>query len=138
MAITDIPRPRFARMYLKMSVRADQRGGAEHRRRLLEGLSGRVVEVGAGNGRNFAHCPPGVTEHVIARRQPLRALLRLADRSGLWPAIGGGCHPARDTGAAIEAAGFEVERCERFGFRACVLEPRVPHILGVARSPAAH
>jgi len=72
-------------------------------------------------------------EHVIARCQPKRAILQLADRSGLWPAIGGGCHPARDTGAAIEAAGFTIERCERFGFRASALEPSVPYILGVAR-----
>ena len=34
----------------------------EHRRRLLAGLSGRVVEVGAGNGLNFAHYPPEVGE----------------------------------------------------------------------------
>jgi hypothetical protein len=72
-------------------------------------------------------------EHVIADRQPLRAILHIADRSGLWPALCGGCHPARDTGAAIEAAGFTIERCERFGFRASPLEPSVPHILGVAR-----
>jgi hypothetical protein len=44
-------------------------------------------------------------------------------------------HPARDTGAAIEAAGFAIERCERFGFRASALEPSVPHILGLARRP---
>jgi ubiquinone/menaquinone biosynthesis C-methylase UbiE len=72
-------------------------------------------------------------EHVIARCQPMRTILRLADHSGVWPAIAGGCHPARDTGAAIEAAGFTIERCERFGFRASALEPSVPHILGIAR-----
>ncbi len=73
-------------------------------------------------------------EHVIARTQPNRARLQFADRSGIWPALGGGCHPARDTGAAIEAAGFTIERCERFGFRAERFEPTVPCILG---SPAA-
>jgi SAM-dependent methyltransferase len=72
-------------------------------------------------------------EHVIAERQPMRAILRLADHSRLWPTLYGGCHPARDTAAAIEAAGFTIERCERFGFRASALEPSVPHILGVAR-----
>jgi ubiquinone/menaquinone biosynthesis C-methylase UbiE len=208
---SDIPRPRFARMYLKAGARLDRRGVTEHRRRLLEGVSGRVVEVGAGNGLNFAHYPATATEvvaiepeptlraaaeqaareapvpvsvragtaetlelgdgemdaavaslvlcsvpdqaralaelrrvlrpsgelrfyeHVIADRQPLRAILQIGDHSGLWPAIFGGCHPARDTGAAIEAAGFTIERCERFGFRASALEPNVPHILGVAR-----
>jgi hypothetical protein len=55
-------------------------------------------------------------EHVIARSQPKRAILQLADRSGLWPAIGGRCHPARDTGAALEAALLTIGRCERLGF----------------------
>jgi SAM-dependent methyltransferase len=74
-------------------------------------------------------------EHVIARSQPKRTILQLADHSGLWPAIAGGCHPARDTGAAIAAASFTIERCERFGFSASAIEPSVPHILGVARRP---
>ncbi|HEY7622729.1 MAG TPA: class I SAM-dependent methyltransferase, partial [Solirubrobacteraceae bacterium] len=201
---TDLPRPRFARMYLKASPRADRRGAGEHRRRLLEDLAGRVVEIGAGNGLNFAHYPRSVTEvvaiepeptlraaaqdaaarapvpvdvrggtadrvplddgemdaavaslvlctvpdqggalaelhrvlrpggelrfyeHVIPASQPRRVLFQLADHSGLWPAIGGGCHPARDTAAAIEAAGFAIERCERFDFRAGGFEPSVP------------
>jgi ubiquinone/menaquinone biosynthesis C-methylase UbiE len=72
-------------------------------------------------------------EHVIARCQPKRAFLLIADRSGIWPAIAGGCHPARDTSAAIEAAGFTIEQSERFPFAASAVEPSVPHILGVAR-----
>ncbi|KAA9162031.1 class I SAM-dependent methyltransferase [Amycolatopsis acidicola] len=56
--------PRFARAYVRMSELADERGGAEHRERLLRGLSGRVLEVGAGNGRNFAHYPRTVDEVV--------------------------------------------------------------------------
>jgi SAM-dependent methyltransferase len=208
---TDIKRPFFSRMYPKAAARAERRGATEHRRRLLAGLRGRVVELGAGNGLNFAHYPATVTEvvaiepepslraaadqaaqragitvtvragtadwlpladgemdaavaslvlcsvpdqtsalaelhrvlrpggelrfyeHVIARCQPKRTILQLADRSGLWPAIAGGCHPARDTGAAIEAAGFTIEESERFGFSASAIEPSVPHILGVAR-----
>ena len=55
MPATDIERPRFARMYLKSSGSAEQRGATEHRRRLLLGLSGTVVEVGAGHGLNFPH-----------------------------------------------------------------------------------
>jgi ubiquinone/menaquinone biosynthesis C-methylase UbiE len=209
--MNDIPRPRFARMYLKAGARADRRGATAHRRRLLDDLAGRVVEIGAGNGLNFAHYPASVTkvvaiepeptlravaqdtaasapvhvdvrggpadrlplddgevdaavaslvlctvpdearalaelhrvlrpggelrfyEHVIPHSQPKRALFRLADHSGLWPAIGGGCHPARDTVGAIEGAGFTIERCERFNFRAGAVEPNVPHILGIAR-----
>ena len=57
--------PLFARLYPRISHAAEQRGGAEHRRALLEGLQGRVVEIGAGHGVNFAYYPPGVT-HVLA------------------------------------------------------------------------
>jgi hypothetical protein len=71
---TDIPRPRFARMYLKAGARLDRRGVTQHRRRLLEGVAGRVVEVGAGNGLNFAHYPPTATEIVAIEPEPtLRA-----------------------------------------------------------------
>jgi SAM-dependent methyltransferase len=72
-------------------------------------------------------------EHVIAHQQPGRAILQAVDRIGLWPALAGGCHPARDTGPAIEAAGFTMERCERFGFSPAPIMPAFPHILGVAR-----
>jgi hypothetical protein len=75
-------------------------------------------------------------EHVIALSQPKRALLQFADRSGIWPKLAGGCHPARDTGAAIEAAGFNVEQCERFGFKASFFEPTIPHLLGRASKPS--
>jgi SAM-dependent methyltransferase len=212
MSTTDIPRPRFARMYLRSASNAEERGAAEHRRRLLEGLSGTVVEVGAGHGLNFHHYPPQVTEvvavepeptlraraeaaaagagvpirvvagvadelpladgsvdaavtslvlcsvpdqqralaeirrvlradgelrfyeHVIPRCQPKRALLQVIDRSGAWPAIAGGCHPARDTTEAIMRAGFDMEEIERFGFSAQRFEPQIPHILGRARA----
>jgi ubiquinone/menaquinone biosynthesis C-methylase UbiE len=208
---TDIPRPLFARGYPGAAERADRRGAADHRRRLLADLQGRVVELGAGSGRNFAHYPATVTEvvaiepeptlrsiahdaaraaavpvhvragtadalplgdgefdaavaslvlcsvpdqaralaelhrvtrpggelrfyeHVIAEHQPKRAILQLADHSGLWPAIGGGCHPARDTRTAIAAAGFPIERLEQFTFKAGTIEPRIPYILGIAR-----
>jgi hypothetical protein len=43
--------PRFARMYEQMSAESEQRGTAEHRDRALAGLAGRVIEVGAGDGR---------------------------------------------------------------------------------------
>ncbi len=172
--------PRFAKVYPAAADKADQRGGSEHRRRLVAGLSGRVVEVGAGDGRNFQHYPAAVTEivavepepnlralaeaaapprvtvlagtadalpledasvdagvfslvlcsvpdqaralaelrrvlrpggelrfyeHVIAAKHPKRALLQFADRSGIWPRMAAGCHPARDTEAAIRGGG---------------------------------
>jgi ubiquinone/menaquinone biosynthesis C-methylase UbiE len=210
-AATDLPRPRFARMYKRTATTAERRGATEHRRRLLEGLSGTVLELGAGHGLNFPHYPATVTEviavepeptlrasateaatsapvpiqvragvadelpldnesidaavaslvlcsvpnqdralaelrrvlrpagelrfyeHVIPNSQPKRLLLQALDHSGLWPRIAGGCHPARDTAAAIERAGFEIQASEQIMFAASRLEPSIPHILGTAR-----
>ncbi|MFJ5265135.1 class I SAM-dependent methyltransferase [Streptomyces sp. NPDC088387] len=56
--------PRFARQYLRIAAETDRRGGADHRERLLAGLSGQVLEVGAGQGRNFGHYPDAVGEVV--------------------------------------------------------------------------
>lgn len=57
--------PLFARVYSRVAEMSERRGGAEHRRKLLTGLNGRVVEVGAGSGANFSHYPTSVSE-VIA------------------------------------------------------------------------
>ncbi|MEU6708500.1 class I SAM-dependent methyltransferase [Streptomyces wuyuanensis] len=69
--------PLFARFYARFSVAADLRAGvAEHREELLTGLSGRVIEIGAGNGLNFAHYPAAVSEVVAL--EPERTLRQLA------------------------------------------------------------
>jgi SAM-dependent methyltransferase len=60
----DVHHPLFARVYARLSARTEARGGAEHRRELLAGLHGRVLELGAGNGLNFPHYPDTVTEVV--------------------------------------------------------------------------
>ena len=57
--------PRFARRYASMSEKLERRGVADLRRQLLEGLHGAVIEVGCGDGQNFAHYPATVT-HVTA------------------------------------------------------------------------
>ena len=54
--------PRFGRFYLWFSQAAERRGTGEHRDRLLADLTGRVLEIGAGGGLNFAHYPETVTE----------------------------------------------------------------------------
>ena len=208
---SDLDQPRFARLYIRCAERAERRGATEHRRRLLAGLSGTVLELGAGHGLNFPHYPPGVTEvvavepepalraaaaraaasapvpvrvmagvadhlpledgsvdaavaslvlcsvpdqrlaltelrrvlraggelrfyeHVIARSGPRRLLLQALDHSGLWPKLAGGCHPARDTGKAIEQAGFGIESSELIMFSTSSLEPKIPYLLGAAR-----
>jgi ubiquinone/menaquinone biosynthesis C-methylase UbiE len=75
-------------------------------------------------------------EHVISERPGLARVQRAADRIGITPLVGGGCHAARDTGPMIEAAGFRIESCRRFDFHASLMEKVVePRILGVARRP---
>ncbi|MFF0728341.1 class I SAM-dependent methyltransferase [Streptomyces sp. NPDC004134] len=78
--------PYFARLYARLSVAADEHGGvAELRKELLTGLSGRVVEIGAGNGLNFAHYPPAVSEVVAV--EPERHLRQLAAEAALRAAV---------------------------------------------------
>jgi ubiquinone/menaquinone biosynthesis C-methylase UbiE len=66
--------PVVARIYRKVAEIGERRGGAEHRRRMLAGLSGRVIEVGAGSGANFSHYPAAVSEVIAVEPEPyLRA-----------------------------------------------------------------
>ena len=208
---TSVHHPIFARLFAwgASNAPAEQ---LEHRRRVLEGLSGRVIEVGAGNGLNFPHYPTTVTEVLAVEPEaylrgkaeeaaakasvPVRVVDGVADslpaeagsfdagvaslvlcsvpdpavalaelrrviRPGgelrfyehvrakdarharsqdrinrLWPHFSGGCHPNRDTPASIEAAGFEIERCDRFKFKPVVgMKAIEPHVIGVARRP---
>ena len=204
--------PIFARLWKQMASMSERRGADDHRRKLLDGLTGRVIEVGAGSGTTFPYYPTSVErvvavepesylrqraeqaatsapvpitllsavadelpgedesfdagvvalvlcsvpdqdraldelfrvikpggelrfyEHVIGRNPLLARFLRLADAT-FWPRVLGGCRPIRDTGAAIERAGFVIESCEQFTFSPVPLPPALPHILGVARRP---
>lgn len=66
--------PVFARLYARVRPQMDEHGAAEHRQRLLDGLAGQVIEVGAGDGGNFAHYPSAVTSVVAVEPEPyLRA-----------------------------------------------------------------
>jgi hypothetical protein len=113
--VSAVRNPLFARFYDPLSAKTERAGIAEHRDELLDGLSGRVVELGAGNGMNFRHYPPTVTEVVAVEPEPyLRA--------------------RADTGEAIARAGFTIESERRFTFWPFVLEAATaPRILGVAR-----
>jgi ubiquinone/menaquinone biosynthesis C-methylase UbiE len=58
--------PLFARIYSRLLVPALVKGGADDlRRRVLAGLTGTVVEVGAGDGANFEHYPDEV-DRIVA------------------------------------------------------------------------
>ena len=60
----EVHHPLFARLFDRMAAKTEEQGAAEHRERLLAGLGGRVIEVGAGNGLNFSHYPGTVAEVV--------------------------------------------------------------------------
>jgi ubiquinone/menaquinone biosynthesis C-methylase UbiE len=95
--------PVFARVYERLAATAERRGSDEHRRKLLAGLSGRVVEVGAGSGANFAHYPTTVSQVVAV--EPERYLRELAQREAaeapvsVTVADGGADHLPGETGS---------------------------------------
>lgn len=65
----EVRHPVFARFFHRLS-RVMEREVGEHREELLAGLSGRVVEIGAGNGMNFRHYPTTVEEVVALEPEP--------------------------------------------------------------------
>ncbi|MGH9125769.1 MAG: class I SAM-dependent methyltransferase [Acidimicrobiales bacterium] len=69
-----------------------------------------------------------VYEHVRADNAKLA---RLQDRADwIWPMLFGGCHPNRDTMAAIEAAGFGITEQRRFHFELAIIDrPVAPHVI---------
>jgi SAM-dependent methyltransferase len=82
----DIPRPVFSRFYARLCPRLEDEGLAELRAELLAGLTGDVVEIGAGNGQNFRHYPAGVRSVVAVEPEPhLRGLAVRAARAATLP-----------------------------------------------------
>jgi ubiquinone/menaquinone biosynthesis C-methylase UbiE len=82
---SSVRHPIFARFFDRLS-RLMEREVGEHRQELLAGLSGRVVEIGAGNGMNFQHYPPTVEEVVALEPEAyLRAKADAAARDALVP-----------------------------------------------------
>ncbi|MDP9988367.1 class I SAM-dependent methyltransferase [Pseudarthrobacter sp. J75] len=78
--------PRFARAYARAVEGMNRRGGTEHRRTLLQGLSGSVVEIGAGDGSSFGLYPRTVTDVLAVEPDDyLRALAKAAAASAVVP-----------------------------------------------------
>jgi ubiquinone/menaquinone biosynthesis C-methylase UbiE len=78
-----VQHPVFARVWSRISARV---GSERQRSELLAGLDGRVIEVGAGDGRNFAHYPPEVSEVLAVEPEAyLRGLARNAARTAPVP-----------------------------------------------------
>jgi ubiquinone/menaquinone biosynthesis C-methylase UbiE len=60
----------FASYLEQREARRPDPGGIELRRRLLASLRGRVIDVGAGDGRSFEHYPRTVTEVLAVEPDP--------------------------------------------------------------------
>ncbi|MFI2205288.1 class I SAM-dependent methyltransferase [Streptomyces sp. NPDC020192] len=124
-APSPVHHPVFARFYARCSVGAETRLGlADIRARLLTGLSGRVIEIGAGNGLNFAHYPAAVAEVVAIEPEPL--LRRLALQAALRAQV-----PVDVVPGAAEALPVKSE-----GFDAAVLSLVLCSVRDVARTLA--
>jgi ubiquinone/menaquinone biosynthesis C-methylase UbiE len=201
--------PLFARYYARVSRLMEPSVGP-YRQKLVDGASGRVIEVGAGNGLNFPHYPATVTEVIAVEPEPhLRSIaeasaarttvpikvvdataddlpadeaqcdvavaslvlcsvpdqdralaeirrvlkpggeLRFFEHVGaatpgrrrvqqaldatIWPWLAGGCHCGRDTRAAIERAGFTIDRIDQLTSADTQMTfPTAPQILGTA------
>jgi ubiquinone/menaquinone biosynthesis C-methylase UbiE len=81
-----VSHPLCARLYVKQADAAESRGLADQRRRMLAGLTGEIIEIGAGNGLNFAQYPQSVTMvHAFEPEPYLRALAMAAAENAAVP-----------------------------------------------------
>jgi len=92
--------PLFARAYHRLA-RAMERDLGDRRRELLSGLSGRVLELGAGNGMNFRHYPSTV-KRVLAV-EPESYLRERAQQSAEKATVE--CMPLRSSAPCARATG---------------------------------
>jgi ubiquinone/menaquinone biosynthesis C-methylase UbiE len=140
---TDLQRPRFARMYERVTPGMEAKGMGVLRDELLRGVAGAVVEVGAGNGMNFSHYPATTTQVTAIEAEPhLRSLAeKAAERSAVAIDVVSGRAerlPLDDASVAVGvvAIGFRVGRSRRLRFpESPIPVPAAPHVLGVARRP---
>lgn len=101
----ELQHPRFARAYAGAVEGMNSRGGTEHRRALLTGLSGYVIEIGAGEGSNFEHYPATVTEVLAVEPDDhLRELARRRTSSAPVPV-----RVVAGTAEHIPAAGYSAD-----------------------------
>lgn len=79
--------PLFARLYARCISPSLRRIGADSlRRRALDGLAGTVIDVGAGDGANFAFYPDAV-EHVVAVEPEPYLRARAAEAAAAYPVV---------------------------------------------------
>ncbi|MFF4119346.1 class I SAM-dependent methyltransferase [Streptomyces sp. NPDC001714] len=120
--------PLFARFYARCSVTAETGlGMAAIRERLLSGLSGRVIEIGAGNGLNFARYPGSVAEVVAI--EPERTLRQLAAEAAVRAdvpvdVVPGAAEALPVKSEAFDAAVFSLVLCSVRDVRRTLAEVR--------------
>ncbi len=102
---TAVNHPLFARTFHWLSRRDETAGQREFRREALEGLTGRVIELGAGNGLNFEHYPTTVTEVIAVEPEPF-----LRQRAN--EAASGANVPVRVVDGAADALPVEDASCD--------------------------
>ena len=73
-----LPAPVFAVLYDPLVAVSERVGLSERRQGLLRQARGRVLEIGAGTGRNIPHYTRAVDEVVLT--EPLEAMARRAER----------------------------------------------------------
>jgi ubiquinone/menaquinone biosynthesis C-methylase UbiE len=98
--------PLFARFYARLAPAVDVRAGVgAHRAELLAGLTGRVVEVGAGSGLNFGRYPDTVREVVAVEPEP--RLRRLAEDAAARAAVPVSVVPGTAEELPLESGAFD-------------------------------
>ena len=84
--MTERRNPLFARCLARSVAISERKGAGALRHRLLDGLGGRIVEVGAGSGIQFRHYPSSVTEVIAIEPEPtLRGMAQDAAREASVP-----------------------------------------------------
>lgn len=117
--------PLFARVYVRLRPMMDRQGTAEHRRRLVDGLAGRLLEVGAGDGANFAHYPADVKEVVAVEPEPYlraRATERAAEAAIRVDVVDGVAEQLPVGDGSVDAAVVSLVLCSVASQRAVLSE----------------
>jgi ubiquinone/menaquinone biosynthesis C-methylase UbiE len=95
----------FAAMYDRQMARAEQAGLRALRERLLAGVSGAVLEIGAGTGANLPCYGPTVQSLTVTEPQP--PMLRRLERSARGRSVNGNGAPCLVLRAPAEDLPFE-------------------------------
>jgi SAM-dependent methyltransferase len=109
----EVRHPLFARFFDRLAGFMERELG-DFRGELLSGLSGRVLEVGAGNGMNFRHYPPGVDAVVALEPEAyLRGKAEQAARRATVDVqvLAGVAHPLPIDHASMDAAVASLVLC---------------------------